>query len=107
MKKVDLAKFLPCQRLLLPHFRRANYRCRQFNLSHVQRPEIPEPGPANGWSNSEGFLEPHWSDGPVLPENLNDLVMPDSETDSDDDDDMVSLDEGSCGDASECDSDID
>ena len=33
--------------------------------------------------------------------------MADSETVSDDDDDMVSLDEVSCGDSSECDSNID
>lgn len=104
VKKVDLGRMPPCKRSLLMHIRRANYRARQFKLSHVATPEIPPPSMEHGWNNQNQYLEPLWNEGPVLPETLNNLVMA-SDTDSDNDDIVSEAEEASF--SSDCDSDID
>ena len=83
--KVDLSKLPPCRRSLVPHIRRVNYRAGQWKLSHVHKPEIPTPTD-HGWVILEGTLEPVWSEGPVLPARLVDILCSDHdgmETDED------------------------
>ena len=113
VKKVDMSKLPPCRRSLTMHILRVNYRICQWKRSHLPSPHIPPPGRENGWCQGEGFLEPLWSDGPVLPQSLLDVVQTvtpqaantdDSSVDSDDDD-VVSM-AGSCY-SSSSDSDID
>ena len=58
-------------------------------------PEIPSPAPDHGWLISEdGLLEPQWTSGDILPQQLVDVINPasadsgaghESEEDSDDD----------------------
>jgi len=107
VKKVDLGKCPPCRRSLNPHSRRANYRVAQWKRSHIVSPDIPLPSPQHGWVWENGLLEPVWSDGPVLPESLYDIVTSTTNelTEDSDSDDLVSLD--GLFYSSECDSDID
>ena len=112
VKKVDLAKLPPCKRSLIPHIKRVNYRVCQWKNSHISSPAIPPPSLQHGWNPSDTFLEPVWSEGPVLPLHLTDIIQSTPFSDGlsvesdDDDDDIVSTDE-SCSDSSEPDSDID
>ena len=97
---------------------RVNYRICQWKRSHLPSPHIPPPCRENGWCQGERLLEPLWSDGPVLPESLLDVVQTvtpptannddsnvDSDDDYDDDGDIVSM-AGSAY-SSSSDSDID
>ena len=74
VKKVDMSQLPPCRRSLLPHIRRVNHRVVQWKRSHLLSPDIPPPSTENGWLQGEQFLEPMWSDGPILPSSLVDVV---------------------------------
>ena len=52
--------------------------------SHIAKPELPSP---TGWRAVEDFLEPVWSEGPILPASLVDLFTEDSDNDDEDSDD--------------------
>jgi hypothetical protein len=84
---------------LVPHCRRVNYRAAQFKCAHLNYPETPSPK-GHGWiptnetllvndvACNEAVLEPVWSEGPILPDRLIDLVTEDnSGSDSDDEED--------------------
>ena len=88
------------------HIRRANYRARQFKLSDVATPEIPQPSMDHGWDNKNQHLQPLWYEGLVLPETLTDLVMA-TDTDSESDNDDIVSEAEEAAFSSECDSDID
>ena len=81
--KVDLARLPPCKNSLYPHIRRANYRVAQLKRSHIPIFDVPE-ATRHGWlEGDDGHLEPLWSDGPVLPQSLVDvLVTSDEEEDN-------------------------
>ena len=112
-----MSKFPPCRRSLIMQILRVNYRICQWKRSHLPSPHIPPPRRENGWCQGGRFLEPLWSDGPVLSQSLLDIVQTvtpstantdDSNTDSDDDDnddDIVSMAGSSY--SSSSDSDID
>ena len=106
VKKVDMSQLPPCRISLLPHIRRVNHRVAQWKRSNLLCPEIPPPPRENGWLQGEQFLEPMWSDGPILPSSLVDVVetVEDSDLNSDDED-IVSMDETTYSPSS--DSDID
>ena len=102
VKKVDLSKIPPCLRSLRPHILRANYRLYEFKHSHIPDPELPPPDTKYGWNKEEGLLEPLWSDGPVLPESLHELVPDPEDTEFEDeetDEDNDSADESSGSDS--------
>ena len=89
VKKVDMSKVAPCRSSLVPHIRRVNYRVAQWKRSHLHTPCIPTPSLEHGWSDGE----PHWCDGPILPDSLMDVVeaaaVSDDDTlDMDSDDDL-------------------
>ena len=87
--KVDLARLPPCKKSLHPHIRRANYRAALWKRSHIPIFEHPS-ATGHGWMvNDDGHMEPHWSDGPVLPPSLIDILQSgkeDGQSDSDTDD---------------------
>jgi hypothetical protein len=97
---IDLSKLPPCKMSLVPHCRRANYRAAQFKCAHLNYPDTPHPKD-HGWiptdesisinenvSTNEHVLEPVWSEGPILPDRLIDLVTEDnSSSDSDEEED--------------------
>ena len=85
MKKVDLSRMPPCLRSLQPHIRRVNFRTYEFKHAHLPDPQLPSPDAKYGWNTDDGLLEPLWSDGPVLPDSLQDLVTGPCNTVSDDD----------------------
>ena len=85
VKKVDMSKLPPCRRSLLPHIRRVNYRVAQWKRSHLLAPAIPTPSEKHGWCQREQFLEPQWSDGPILPESLLHVLHKTTVEDSDSD----------------------
>ena len=97
--KVDLSRMPPCLRCLIPHIKRVNFRVAQWKQSHVPFVELPSPV-EHGWEKDDDILQPVWSEGPILPDSLLDLVArsggseetedDDSESDIDDTDDLNS-----------------
>ena len=71
--KVDMSRIPPCHRCLVPHIKRVNYRLAQWKQAHLQFVELSSPTD-QGWTQSEEYLEPVWSEGPILPDTLMDLV---------------------------------
>ena len=92
--KVDLSKLPPCKISLSPHLSRVNYRLGQWKRAHENTPEIPSPL-QHGWVLGENrVLEPIWSDGPILPELLIELLPSDNSDDaleSEDEDGMIDM----------------
>ena len=105
-KNIDLSKLPPCKRSHAPHCRRVNYRAAQFKNAHLNFPVTPHPQ-GHGWiptnesassnpnlqTNQHNILEPVWSEGPILPDRLIDLMTTDNhnvENDQDEDDDNES-----------------
>ena len=74
--KVDLSKFPPWKNSLLPHIKRVNHRVGQWKRSHEKIPDIPSPT-KHGWRLVDEFLEPVWSEGPILPNKLIDILVHD------------------------------
>ena len=75
--KVELYRLPPCKRSLYPHIRRVNYQLGRLKRSHIKIPEIPSPAPEHGWLISDdGVLEPQWTDGDILPQELVDILKP-------------------------------
>ena len=76
-----------------------NFRTCQFKRAH--EPYCDFPCPTNhGWVKSDSGLEPQWSEGPILPKNLIDLLgnqerddseSEDSETDENDGKDLTQI----------------
>ena len=64
--KVELSHPPPCRDSLIPHVDRVNYRVGQWEHAHVPMYELPKPED-DGWMKMDGFLEPVWSRGPILP----------------------------------------
>ncbi|XP_076324251.1 uncharacterized protein LOC143232559 [Tachypleus tridentatus] len=87
--KVDLSKLPPCHRSLLPHIKRVNYRVAQWKRFDVRMLKLPPPTD-HGWVLNDGILDPVWSEGPVLPGSLVDILdvnmaYDESEDESDED----------------------
>ena len=72
--KVELSHPPPCRDSLIPHVDRVNYRVGQWKHAHVPMYELPKPEDGHGWMKMDGFLEPVWSRGPILPPSLVDLL---------------------------------
>ncbi|XP_066971842.1 uncharacterized protein [Macrobrachium rosenbergii] len=74
--KVDLARLPPCQAALIPHIQRANHRAAIYKRADDPILEAPQPhADGQGWMKTEnGILEPIWSQEPVLPPSLVDLL---------------------------------
>ena len=99
-KNIDLSKLPPCKRSHAPHCRRVNYKAVQFKNAHLNYPDTPHPR-GHGWiatnetesinqneATNEHILELVWSEGPILPDRLIDLITADnSDSDSDEDED--------------------
>ena len=95
--EVDLSRLPPYRRSLYPHIKRVNLRVSQWKRSYIPIYEMPLVTD-HGWVwSEEGHLEPLWSDGPVLPLNLVDLLDKDDtdnlpeDKSSDDENDIEDL----------------
>ena len=68
-----------------PHIKRVNYRVAQWKHSDVNVVDLPTPT-EHGWQINHRILESVWSEGPVLPLRLVDLLdihdTPDEEQES-------------------------
>lgn len=75
--KVDLVKLPPCQNSLIPHVQRANYRVCCYKRANVPIFDKPKAYDKDcGWTKTdEGVIEPLWSNGPILPPSLVDLLV--------------------------------
>lgn len=81
--KIDLSRLPPCRANLTPHIQRVNHRLAHYKRANQVTFWSPKPyDPEQGW---EGLLEPTWSNGPVLPFSLVDLVESVQEEDDDED----------------------
>jgi len=85
--KIDLSRIPPCHDSLVPHTQRSNHRLACHKRAHQQIIEKPKPyDPDQGWIKSQnGVLEPKWSNGPILPLSLIDLLNSEWEEDLEDD----------------------
>ena len=73
--KVDFSRLPPCLAALVPHLQRVNHRCALYKRANIPFVESPKPYEANqGWVNNDGLLEPLWSNEPILPALLVDLL---------------------------------
>jgi len=108
VKKVDLSRIPPCKRSLTPHCNRVNYRVAQWKLAHEPKPNIEKPTEKHGWTKENGLLEPLWSDGPVLPSSLHE-VLESKESEPEDADqteeDIATLDESDYASSSDSETD--
>lgn len=75
--KVNLSRLPPCRDNLIPHIGRVNHRLANYKRAHIPIFWLPMPYDADqGWERTEeGTLEPLWSNGPILPPTLVDLLM--------------------------------
>ena len=73
--KVDFSRLPPCRMSLIPHIKRANFRACQWKRSHEKMPSLPKLDD-HGWTKDLGTnsFEPIWSEGPILPKRLIDIV---------------------------------
>ena len=86
--KIDLSELPPCRRSLIPHIQQVNYHAAQWKRSHIHQIELPPPTD-HGCTMTDDILEPLWSDGPVLPPSLIDILSTSSSAvDSDSESDM-------------------
>ena len=94
--KVDLSRLPPCQDSLVPHTTRVNYRAACYKRANTPIFEKPKPHDQDqGWViDDDGIIEPKWTNGPVLPQSLIDLMADHTETEEDEDADIeVEVDE--------------
>ena len=49
-------------------------------MSNIRCPNFPKPQDGHGWIEENEVVEPQWSDGPILPDNLIDLLHDRSQT---------------------------
>ena len=82
---VDLSLLPPCQDALRMHIRRVNYQALIWYQADKPTPVIPHPD-QHGWVESDGNLEISWTDGPLLPQELIDVLYEESPEQSDDED---------------------
>ena len=81
-----MARLPPCKKNLYPHTRRTNYTVAVWKRAHINKPEIPSPSESHGWilNQNTSILEPIWSDGDILPQQLIDILQAmDSDDESD------------------------
>ena len=74
--KVYFARLPPCRNSLLPHIYRVNYRLACFKKAGIPIFDLPSPcEDNNGWRKDDnGFIEPIWTIGPILPVKLVDIL---------------------------------
>ena len=74
--KVNFARHPPCWNSLLPHIYQVNYRLACFKKAGQPIFELPLPyEDNNGWQKDDnGFIEPIWTLGPILPLRLVDVL---------------------------------
>ena len=73
-QNVDIASLPPCRKSLEQHIRRVNFQVAIWKRSHIANPEMPSPVDGHGWIVHEGYLEPLWTDGDTLPQELIDIL---------------------------------
>ena len=85
-RNIDIANLPPCSNTLKQHIRRANYQVGIWKKALDNFPEIPDPSD-HGWVVNDGKMEPLWCDGPVLPNQLVDVLESRFVTSNENDDD--------------------
>jgi len=92
--RVDLSRLPPCRDNLVPHICRVNHRL--ANYKRADKPIFWHPNPYDpkqGWEKTEeGILEPVWSNGPILPPSLIDLLEKTAEEMEDEDEEEQEID---------------
>ena len=81
--KVDLSNCHPAADLL-PHIQRANYRTAQWKRAKMCFVDVPSPS-QHGWVVENTHIEPVWSEGPILPSRLVDILAGCQDNNDDDD----------------------
>ena len=84
-----MASFAPCNRSLIQHIQRVNHQVGIWKRATIQHPDIPKAHHGHGWKMEESILQPIWYEGCMLPQELADIALDDSESSVDPDADEV------------------
>ena len=82
-KNIDFASFPPCGSTLKQHVERANFQVKIWKDAGENFPELADPT-SHCWVIGDVGLEPMWSDKPVLPTELVDMIEEKEDNDSED-----------------------
>ena len=72
-KNVDISSLPACSSSLRQHMKRTNYQVRIWKMPMENYHEIPDPTD-HGWTIGLDGLEPLWSEKPILPTNMIDML---------------------------------
>ena len=76
MSKINLAHIPSCKNSAIPDIHRVNYRVACYKWAKEPIFELPKAyEDDHGWQRDQnGFIEPVWTLGPILPINLIDIL---------------------------------
>jgi len=69
-QNVDLSQLPPCQKALHQHIRHANYEVGIWEAANIPRPRVPQATDGQGWTTTNGKLQPMWFQGTLIPLNI-------------------------------------
>ena len=59
---------------LREHVQRVTYQVAIWKRAHVTKPDVPNPSRGHGWILKDNVLEPMWTSGNILPQQMVDIV---------------------------------
>ena len=73
-RNVGISNMLPCSDSLREHVRRVNYQVAIWKRACVTKPDVPNPSTGHGWILKDNILEPLWTSGNILPQQMVDIL---------------------------------
>ena len=80
---IDMGKLPPCHECLVQHIKRANYQVAIQKRANIAEPDVPDPTNGHGWTSKDGTMEPLWTEGDILPMQLETILEEVAEEQSD------------------------
>ena len=71
---VSISNMLPCSDSLREHVQRVNYKVAIWKQARVTKPDVPNPSTGHGWILKDNILEPLWTSGNILPQQMVDIL---------------------------------
>ena len=71
---VGISNMLPCSDSMREHVLRVNYQVAIWKRAHVTKPDVPNPSTGHGWILKDNILEPLWTSGNILPQQMIDSL---------------------------------
>ena len=73
-RNVGINNMLPCSDSLREHVRRVNYQVVIWKQACAAKPDVPNPSTGHGWILKDNILEPLWTSGNILPQQMADIL---------------------------------